>query len=480
MVKSSYWEVYLTNTDKTCSMLHSFFKTCAFAYFMILLIRPAYSQDLWNIRQLTFKPQNHELDHNQNFSPDDQWIVYDTRPDPAGIALNDRIEKVHVENGESQIIYQVASSNPYGPGVGAVSYHPYHNQVVFIHGLPLSDEDTPYAGHRRLGMIVDESAGNRSYWMDSRDVSAPFTPGALRGGTHRHQWSGDGDWLGFTYNDALMVALQEKTGKVHDLRTVGVSKKRAPVIEVDMDQPGENIQGSWFSVVLVKVVAAPKPGSDEISRAYSDWWVGKNGYQREDGSWQLSRAFLGDLLNGDGKKLTEVFIVDVPEDIHKAGNYGPLEGTLTTMPMPPKDARWRRLTFTENRKYPGVSPEPRHWVSSSMDGTYVSYLAKDDRGIVQVFLVPSLGGNSIQVSFHDSHVQSMVSWHPEIREFAYVCDNAIYLNRLDEQGSPGLPRRISPGFVSAPYALAYSRNGNRLAFNKKIEGFIQVFLAERP
>ncbi len=32
-------------------------------------------------------------------------------------------------------------------------------------------------------------------------------PGALRGGTHRHEWSGDGKWIGFTYNDAILKAL---------------------------------------------------------------------------------------------------------------------------------------------------------------------------------------------------------------------------------------------------------------------------------
>jgi len=28
--------------------------------------------------------------------------------------------------------------------------------------------------------------------LDARDVTVPFRPGALRGGTHAHQFSGDG------------------------------------------------------------------------------------------------------------------------------------------------------------------------------------------------------------------------------------------------------------------------------------------------
>ncbi|SHM99965.1 Protein of unknown function [Cyclobacterium lianum] len=452
-----------------------------FSFFLAAsLFGSVLSQDLWHLRQLTHASQNHELDHNQNFSPDDEWIAYDTRPHPSGIGQNGRIEKVHVASGRTRLVYQAPDSSAHGPGVGAVSYHPFEDKVVFIHGLMPSSEERAYAAHRRLGMIVDASSHSENHWMDSRDLTAPFTPGALRGGTHRHQWSGDGNWIGFTYNDALMVKLEAKTGGTHDLRTIGVAKRAAPEIKVDVDLKGRNVQGTWFSVLLVEVVAAPKPGSDEISRAYSDWWVGRKGYQKKDGSWQLSRAFLGDLVAGDGRKFTEVFIVDIPEEIHVQGQYGPLQGSLDKMPMPPKGARWRRLTYTENRKYPGVAAVPRHWASSSMDGKFISYLARDERGIVQIYLVPALGGEPVQVSFHDSPVQSMVSWHPHIPEFAYVCGNTIYANRIDSRGNPGTPKSISETFSDAPFALAYSRSGNSLAFNRKIMDFIQVFVAKWP
>ncbi len=438
------------------------------------------AQELWKIRQLTAAEKNHELDHNQNFSPDDQWIVYDTRPDPSGIARNQHIEKVDVENGRTKIVYQVEGANPFGPGVGAVSYHPLKNQFVFIHGLPDADSLKPYAGHRRLGRIVDESRGKHAYWMDSRDVIQPFTPGALRGGTHRHQWSADGNWIGFTYNDALMVALEEKTRGVHDLRTLGVSKRISPAVKVDIAHSDENIQGSWFSVLLVKVVSDPKAGSGEISRAYSDWWVGKQGYRRQDGTFQRARAFLGDLISEKGAKITEVFMVDVPENIDIPGKNGPLEGTDKTMPMPPKGATVRRLTFTEHKKFPGVASEPRHWVSSSMDGSYISFLAKDDNGIVQVFLIATAGGEPIQVSNHDTSVQSMVRWHPEQREFVYVCNQSLYLCQLDVRGKPEVPKKISPTFDTKPFSPIYSRDGDRLAFNRYVDGYVQIFLADRP
>jgi len=436
----------------------------------------------WSETQLTFSEQNHELDHNENFSPDDQWIVYDTRPDPAGIAQNTRLEKVHVSSGKQETLYQVSDPTSYGPGVGAVSYHPFLPQVVFIHGLEPANEMSPYAAHRRTGVILDERNLESLYYMDSRDIKEPFVPGALRGGTHRHQWSRDGDWIGFTYNDALMVDLEAKTGQKHDLRTIGVSKRIGPKVPVKPNSLGENIQGEWFSALVVPVVANPKPGTDEISRAYEDWWVGSQGYRKPDGTYQRSRAFLGDLISDDGESITEVFVVDIPEIIHIPGNRGPLEGTAETMPAPPQGVTIRRITRTENRTYPGVSPIPRHWVSSPADGSYISYLAKDDAGIVQVFLVSPLGGEPIQATQHETDVQSMVRWHPNSITFAYVTDNSLFTAEVSSKGKVSNPKRITKKNSEAPFAHCWSRKGDRIAFNRyehsANERYIQIFLTE--
>jgi hypothetical protein len=61
--------------------------------------------------QLTFEPRNHDLDNNDDFSPDDKWLVYDTRwPIPkqpvSEIGANSNIEKVNVETGEVVIVYE--------------------------------------------------------------------------------------------------------------------------------------------------------------------------------------------------------------------------------------------------------------------------------------------------------------------------------------------------------------------------------------
>lgn len=452
--------------------------------FLFIMIACDTPDSYWTEWQLTQSQQNHELDHNENFSPDDRWIVYDTRPDPAGIQQNAKIEKVHTQSGETQVLYEVSNPNTFGPGVGAVSYHPFLNQVVFIHGPAIAEPDRPYAVHRRTGVIVDEEQPEYRLWMDSRDVIAPFTPGALRGGTHRHQWSADGEWIGFTYNDAVMAALEMESGKKLDLRTVGVSKRLGPHVSVRSDSTGEQIQGHWFSVLLVSVVPNPRPGTDEISKAYEDWWVGSAGYRKPDGTLQRARAFMGDLVTQDGTQVTEVFIVDVPDSIHLAGGLGPLEGTETQLPAPPVGAVVRRLTRTEGRKYPGISTVPRHWLSSSLDGRFISYLAKDENGIVQVFFVSPLGGEPLQATYHDSSVQSMVRWHPSDNQFSYVCDNSLFLANVSEEGNVSDPVRITERSEAPPFAHCWSRSGRQIAFNRYVstgqDSFIQVFLAEKP
>ena len=259
--------------------------------------------------QLTFDTnKNHDLDNNDNFSPDDRWLVYDTRTEIGGIGECRTIEKVNVKTGEIVVLYETQNAGEYGPGVGAVSYSHTENKAVFIHGLLNCNAERPYAQWRRTGVIVDESQPGKPIFMDARDVTSPFTPGALRGGTHRHEWSGDGQWIGFTYNDAIMKALEDRTGEHWNLRTIGVSK-RIRTVKVDHDPAGENNSGEWFSVLVVKVVPNPKPESDEISHAADDSWVGMRGYRKPDGTWQRARAFLGTVRNTKGESVKEVFVV---------------------------------------------------------------------------------------------------------------------------------------------------------------------------
>jgi len=403
---------------------------------------------------------NHDLDNNDNFSPDDKWLVYDIRTEEGGIGACSRIERVNIETGEKVILYELKKNQSYGPGVGAVSYSHTEYKVAFIHGLLNISTENPYQQWHRSGVIIDDANPGIPIFMDSRDITYPFTPGALRGGTHRHEWSRDGGWIGYTYNDAIMKHLEDSTGEIHNLRTIGVSKNITPV-EVDKDVIGENINGEWYSVLVVKVVSDPTPGSDDISRAAGDSWVGVSGYKKHDGSMQRARGFIGAVKNQNGENVDEVFIVDIPNDISVVGDDGPLEGTKTRMPAPPQGAQQRRLTFTAESKNPGCVGIVR----SSSDGENLGFQAYDANGIMQVFTISPNGGEPTQQTYHESDVESWVRWHPDGKKICYVWDKSIIVKELDKKGFT----RLTQSTDIPPSNFVWSHDGNMIAFNRMVK-----------
>ncbi|MCF0072092.1 DUF3748 domain-containing protein [Dyadobacter sp. CY261] len=417
---------------------------------------------------------HHDLDNNDNFSPDGKWLVYDTRTDDGGIAESARIERVNVETGEKQVLFGIRNNAVWGPGAGAVSYSPKQNAVVFIHGLSNSTRENPYQQWRRTGVIIDDTHPNVPIYMDARDITPPYTPGALRGGTHRHEWSGDGQWIGFTYNDAILKALEDSTGQKRNLRTIGVSKK---IRAVKVDENVENVSGEWFSALVVQVVPNPALGSDEISQANSDSWVGLNGYAGQNGKQQIARAFLGTVRDRNGTEVPEVFIVDIPEDITQRGPLGPLEGTDTDFPMPPKGTIQRRLTFTADTPHPGCSGIVR----SSPDGSKLAFLAKDRSGITQIFTISPHGGTTTQVTEHTSDVKGNLRWHPDGKHIAYIFEGGIMLCDAGEGLFKERVQTLIKASANVPGNLVWSPNGKMLAFNRLIKNEIgkatqQVFV----
>ncbi|WP_259016403.1 DUF3748 domain-containing protein [Emticicia fluvialis] len=413
---------------------------------------------------------HHDLDNNDNFSPDNEWLVYDTRTDEGGIAASGRIEKVNISTGEKNIVYQLPNNQAWGPGAGAVSYSPVENAVVFIHGLMSVTEANPYQQWRRTGVIINTDQPGKPIFMDARDITAPYTKGALRGGTHRHEWSGDGQWIGYTYNDAVLKALEDSTGQKHNLRTIGVSK-RIGAVKVEKDSKGDNVSGEWFSALVVKVTPEPKPGTDEISHAAGDSWVGTNGYKKPDGSPQMARAFIGSVIDKNGKKVDEVFIVDIPDDITKEGNSGPLAGTETAMPAPPEGTVQRRLTFTANTAQPGCVGIVR----SAPDGQSLAFLAKDTRGILQIFTIDPYGKNLTQVTHHDSPVEGYVRWHPSGKSLFYVWNGSIVECKTGSESFEKRYQLLTKPSAPSPTNLVISHDGKTIAFNRLIGNAKQIF-----
>ncbi|WP_025764267.1 DUF3748 domain-containing protein [Dyadobacter tibetensis] len=451
-----------------------------FVYLAVFALMSACQQSAENRleKQLTHDlSYHHDLDNNDNFSPDGHWLAYDTRTDSGGIAESGRIERVHTETGEIKITYALEQNKVWGPGVGAVSYSPKENAVVFIHGLSDCSQENPYQQWRRTGAIVKDNHPDSPIWMDARDVTYPFTPGALRGGTHRHEWSGDGQWIGYTYNDAILQEIEAKTGIKRNLRTIGVSKNLA---SVEVDQAPGNISGNWFSALVVRVVPEPTPGSDEISHAAGDSWVGFNGYTRNDGGKQMARAFLGTVRNLKGEDVPEVFVVDIPDDITVPGSLGPLEGTLDDFPMPPKGAIQRRLTFTAETSQPGCSGIVR----SAPDGSALCYLAKDEKGIMQVYLISPLEGKPRQLTYHTSDVSGNLRWNTNGKEISYFWNDCLVVCLLGEQEFEERYELLTLPGTPLPSNAVWSPDGKQIAYNRLLkspEGTLtqQIFIQQR-
>ena len=179
--------------------------------------------------QITDRPTGHVLTNTNVWSPDGRWIVYDTRSDPAGDKFDgNTIEIVNVETREVREIYR--SQN--GAHCGVATFSPRESKVAFILGPEHPTDDWQYSAWHRQGVIVDIDKPGQAIpldrtskplspaphpgegpgrgvlkLLDARDITPPFTPGALRGGTHVHVFDGAGEWVSFTYEDHVLATL---------------------------------------------------------------------------------------------------------------------------------------------------------------------------------------------------------------------------------------------------------------------------------
>ncbi|MEO8271432.1 MAG: DUF3748 domain-containing protein, partial [Aureliella sp.] len=398
--------------------------------------------------QITSDSNNHILTNANVWSNDGKWIYYDVRSDPAGNLFDgSRIERVHVASGTVETVYESQRD----ACVGVATASPATDRIVFIHGPEDPTPDWNYNAWHRRGVIIDGVANDNLINIDARDVMPPFTPGALRGGSHVHTFSADGQWIAFTYEDHVLAQLdafaeREATDHERNSRQIGVSVPAVFLpgnrVVVDNRHP-RNHSGSYFSVVVSNTVDQPNPGSDQICRACEEAWVGTAGYLRVDGQRQRrALAFQGEVVALDGQHLNEVFLLDLPDDLTRAGD-GPLEGTETTRPRPPYGVVQRRLTFTVARKYPGIQG-PRHWLRSSPDGSRIAFLMRDDLGVVQLWTVGPGGDHVTQLTRNDHEIASAFTWSPDGRWIAHVMDTSVCVTNTSTGETLRLTKSVGP------------------------------------
>jgi hypothetical protein len=429
--------------------------------------------------QLTNGKHGHTLNATQIFSPDGKWLVFDTRNDDTHISRTGSICKLNIATKEIAELYKTKNQSIHGPGVGAAAWNPVNDSIIFIHGLLNCDKEKPYSFTRRFGAIIsgNHEAGENAeigvsqqcHHAEGRNIQKPLTKGSLRGGTHAHTWSADGKWISFTYNDYLMECLEKTSSSERkDLRTIGVMTMVENIHEDhEADENAENFRGTYFAVIAAEVTENPKFGSDEIERAFDECWLGKNVEikdfeQSQKGSQQTRTiAFQGNVRSNDGALVTEVFIVDIPNDITQSLADKPLEGSLNRRPNVPAGFTQRRITFTTERKHPGLQG-PRFRLRSSADGSLIYFLMKDDNGIVQIYSVSSIKNteNIItnqplkQITNFKYSVQSQFNLSPDNKYISVVSNNQIYLVSTQDE-------------TTAQRAASWSHDGNTTSISER-------------
>lgn len=397
------------------------------------------------IKSITKSSAGHTLHHNGVFSADEKWIVFDGRNDDTKIGETSSIGIVNIETGEEQLIYETKNQTVFGPGVGAVSFSPIENKVIFIHGLADANQEKPYAMSRRTGVGIALQSPNEPFFYDARDVTFPYTPGSLRGGTHSHCWSAEGQFISFTYNDELVES---------DLRVVGVMFQQ----EVKVDAGKGNNDGTYYSAILTDVVAKPKFGTDEINKAFDECWI--NGYVNSDGVVvENAIAFQGNVINAEGKVITEVFVVDVNRDLILADkNAAVKEGER---PQVPRGIHQRRITFSEK----GLS-DTRHWLRASPDGKYIYALAKNEKNLNQIVQIVIKSGEMVHLSKNNHSIDFSFNLSKDGGRISYVAGNAIHIFDIDKRTSEQLTHDTENGkIIGAP---SFSPKGDFIVYNQYI------------
>lgn len=90
------------------------------------------------------------------------------------------------------------------------------------------------------------------------DITPPYTPGALRGGSHVHVFSPNGELVSFTYNDHV---LHERDPAL-DLRNVGVAVPYGPVTPRG-DHPRQ-YDGSHWCVLVSRTTPSPRRAATRL------------------------------------------------------------------------------------------------------------------------------------------------------------------------------------------------------------------------
>jgi hypothetical protein len=423
--------------------------------------------------QLTTAPHGHILTNTAVWSPDSQWIVYDVRSDPAGSVFDGtRIERVNVRTKQIEVLYE--SKN--GACVGVATVNPVDGRVVFIHGPEFPTPDWSYSPCHREGVIVDPKKPGVAIPLEARDIVPPFTPGALRGGTHVHTWNPDGTVVSFTYEDHVLTH-GTTDGREPNRRTIGLAL--FPQNWSVRSKHERNRDGTYHSCLIAKTVANPKPGSDEIGRAFEDGWI----------PGTRSLTFIGEVVATDGRRVNELFIVDAESAF--IPRFFEMGSKTSLPPVPDHVSQFRITHFADLPGQKGLSTSPRHWPRASPDGKRIIFLTENGRWSVipvpdnQIHELHQMmksmekqDGAVPKKRAYVGQIDSSFTWHPNSRQFAAIADKSVCLIDTDTGDVKPLTTPSNP--PPRPEACVVSPDGTMIAFVRPVNGFNQIFIVHVP
>lgn len=431
------------------------------------------------LKQITFAPKSHQLTNAQIWSADSTWLVYDCRNQQSQFD-NQIIERVNHLSLEVELIYQASQ----GACVGVATANPrYVNQYIFIHGPQNPAPPWQYNFHYRRGVIATKVQA--AQWQFSNFDGFYETdrslPGVLSGGSHVHMFSPDGSMVSFTYDDYPLAVSNSSLAKRNV--AVGFQSPSASFSPVHARQ----YVGQYYCFLVTQTKAQATFGSDEYERAYEECWIGDSGYISQAGEHQRwAIAFMGDVRSHEGKLYTEIFVADLPateEGWHTPDLPGAIcNQSLLVLPASPADIQIRRLTFTQERAYPGLCHQTRHWLRSSPCGQYIAFLMKDGTGVTQLWYVETANGLVHQLTFSPTDMHSAFTWHPSGMCIAIACNNAIHLAFIHNQAFIPITDSLNPPIN--PEAVVCSPDGLYVAFTRDIPSgntrYRQIFTQSIP
>jgi hypothetical protein len=322
------------------------------------------------------------------------------------------VERVALKTGKIETIYETVGQTAFGPGVGAVAYHPTLDRVLFIHGVLNCDASLPYGMARRFGSIVDVADPKSMFPAEGRIVDSEPPLGILSGGTHAHSWSPSGKRISFTYNDARDASMA---------RTVGFTTTEvlSPFREWDTANKlgdsydkSENFGGRFASFLVLIPGASTKLVNGQvvvIQQALEECWLD-----------EYRLAFLGTVETVGGQPIQEIFVATIPSDVW-------LEDAVKSRSkgMVPPGVTLERIT---NSSFTGPRLSgPRHWLTANPSGAWIYTLAMDQHGIVQLARVAATGGSLELLTQLTESIEGQMSCSPSGDEVGFICRGEIHV-----------------------------------------------------